>query len=71
MKNPLSRYRTWAPGLLTALAGVALVRLAAPCLVGRGQAFVTIIGYILVPVGLGLIAHQAGRGSTTVNPEET
>lgn len=58
MKTRPVTFRTWAPGLLTALLGVACVRLAAPHLDGRGQAALVIIGYLLVPTGLGIIARQ-------------
>lgn len=58
MRAAFTTFRTWTPGLLTALVGVACVRLAAPHVVGRGQAMLFITGYLLVPVGLGLIARK-------------
>lgn len=61
MKTRSSLILTWAPGLLVALVGAACVRLVAPQLTGRGQALLFIFGYLLVPAGLGLIAHQIHR----------
>jgi len=61
MKPIADTLRTWMPGLLTALIGVAGVRLLAPMLTGRLQAAVVIFGYLLVPVGLALIARQIRR----------
>jgi hypothetical protein len=61
MKPFADNLRTWMPGLLTALIGVAGVRLLAPMLTGRLQAAVVIFGYLLVPVGLALIARQIRR----------
>lgn len=68
MKPRSATFRTWAPGLLTALLGVACVRLLAPHLAGRGQAALVIFGYLLVPAGLGLIARQIHRRAAD-NPE--
>lgn len=62
-----AKLRSWLPGLLTALVGVACVRLLAPQLSGRGQAVLIVFGYLLVPAGLGLIARQIHRGAV-VNP---
>lgn len=61
MKPRVPRFHSWSPGLLTALIGVACVRLVAPHFAGRGQAVLVIIGYLLVPAGLGLIARQIHR----------
>ncbi len=61
MKTTSLGFRAWLPGLLTALVGVACVRLAAPQLSGRSQAAVIVFGYLLVPAGLGLIARQIHR----------
>ena len=61
MTLPFSRYRTWWPGLLTALAGVAGVRVAALLPPSRVLAALSIVGYLLVPVGLALVARQIRR----------
>jgi predicted Na+-dependent transporter len=58
MKYFPDNFRNWLPGILTALIGVTCVRLLAPQLSGRGQAALVILGYLLVPVGLGLVARR-------------
>lgn len=58
------RYRSWSPGLLVALAGVACVRLVAPHLApGRLQSALVIAGYLAVPVGLALVARCIHRAA--------
>lgn len=61
MKPFLAPFRPWAPGLLTALVGVACVRVVAPLLAGRSHALLIVFGYLLVPTGLGLIARRIHR----------
>lgn len=55
------RFHIWFPGLALALIGVVGVRLVAPMLTGRAQAIVSVIAYLLVPLGLGLIARRIHR----------
>lgn len=69
MKPPFARFRSWWPGLLTALAGVACVRLIAPLLPGRGASALIIAGYLLVPVGLALIARRIHRAAVAGTEE--
>ncbi len=63
MTIPFQRYRSWLPGLITALMGVACVRLLAPLAPSRAAAGLLACGYLLVPVGLAVIARQVARGA--------
>jgi sulfite exporter TauE/SafE len=51
----------WIGGTLTALLGVALVRLLAPALTGLESTLAVIAGYLLVIVGITVIAQAIGR----------
>ncbi|MFZ5494385.1 MAG: hypothetical protein ACOZE5_03490 [Verrucomicrobiota bacterium] len=63
MKPACARFRSWWPGLLTALAGVACVRLAAPRLSGRAASVFVIAGHLLVPAGLAFLARRIHRAA--------
>jgi hypothetical protein len=51
----------WIGGTLTALFGVALVRLLAPALVGSASSFTAVVGHLLVIVGITVIARATIR----------
>lgn len=51
----------WIGGTLTALVGVALVRLLAPALVGFASSFTAVVGYLIVIVGITVIARATIR----------
>lgn len=61
MSSLREHLRVWLPGLVLCLAGVAGVRLLAPLLHGRMQAMASVVAYLLVPIGLALIARQIHR----------
>ena len=63
MKIPFYRFRAWLPGLITALAGVACVRLLAPLAPPAGAVVLSVAGYLCVPLGLALVARQIHRGA--------
>lgn len=50
----------WIGGTLTALIGVALVRLLSPELAGAGGSVAAAAGYALVVVGITIIARATG-----------
>lgn len=52
---------TWLPGPALAIAGAAAVRWLAPCLTGRLQATVLLVGYLVIPLGLYWFAARLGR----------
>lgn len=52
---------TWLPGPALALAGVVMVRWIAPCFVGRTQAILIVVGYLVVPLGLFWFASRLGH----------
>jgi len=56
----------WIGGTLTALLGVALVRLLAPTLAGAANSLSTVIGYLLVMAGIMVIARATGRKGSQV-----
>jgi hypothetical protein len=49
----------WIGGTLTALLGVALVRLLAPALAGFANSLAAVVGYLLVIVGVTVVASAA------------
>jgi sulfite exporter TauE/SafE len=51
----------WIGGTLTALLGVGLVRLLAPALAGFAGSLATIAGYLLVIIGITIIARATRR----------
>ena len=55
----MERKAHWIGGTLTALAGVGLVRLLAPALAGPAHSFAVAVGYLLVIVGLTIVARAA------------
>ena len=60
----MERKTQWIGGTLTALAGVVLVRLLAPALAGFAGTLAVAVGYLLVIVGLTIVARAAKpRGS--------
>lgn len=52
---------TWLPGPALALAGVVGVRWLAPCFTGRTQAIISVVGYLIVPIGLFWFASRLGK----------
>lgn len=61
MKSTVHSLKTWLPGPALALAGVVAVRWLAPCFTGRTQAVITVIGYVMVPIGLFWFASRLGQ----------
>ena len=60
----MERKAHWIGGTLTALIGVVLVRLLAPALAGFANSLAAAVGYLLVIVGITLVARAAKpRGS--------
>ena len=60
----MERKAQWIGGTLTALVGVVLVRLLAPALAGFAGSLAVAVGYLLVIVGLTIVARAAKpRGS--------
>jgi TctA family transporter len=60
----MERKAQWIGGTLTALVGVVLVRLLAPVLAGFAGSFADVVGYLLVIVGIMIVARAARpRGS--------
>jgi sulfite exporter TauE/SafE len=57
----MERKAQWIGGTLTALAGVVLVRLLAPALAGFAGTLAVVVGYLLVIVGLTIVARAAKR----------
>jgi sulfite exporter TauE/SafE len=55
----MERKAQWIGGTLTALAGVVLVRLLAPALAGFAGMLAVVVGYLLVIVGLTIVARAA------------
>ncbi len=51
----------WIGGTLTALLGVGLVRLLAPALAGVASSLVVVAGYLLVIVGIAIVALATRR----------
>ena len=51
----------WIGGTLTALLGVGLVRLLAPALAGVASSLVVVAGYLLVIVGITIVALATRR----------
>lgn len=49
----------WIGGTLIALVGVALVRLLAPALAGFAGSLAAVVGYLLVIVGITVVARAA------------
>lgn len=61
----------WIGGTLIALLGVALVRLLAPALVGTVSSVALIVGYLLVIVGITVLAGATRRrGVAAFSPIE-
>ena len=52
---------TWLPGPALALVGVVGVRWLAPCFMGRTQAIIIVVGYLIVPLGLFWFASRLGK----------
>jgi hypothetical protein len=52
---------SWIGGTLIGLAGVALVRLLAPALAGAAHTVVSVTGYLLVIVGIVILAGATRR----------
>lgn len=62
----MERKAHWIGGTLTALIGVALVRLLAPALAGFAGSLANVVGYLLVIVGITIVARAARpQGSET------
>jgi len=60
----MERKAHWIGGTLTALVGVGLVRLLAPALASPAHSFAVAVGYLLVIVGITVVALAARpRGS--------
>jgi sulfite exporter TauE/SafE len=63
----------WIGGTLTALLGVAVIRLLSPDLAGVSRSIVLVAGYALVAVGLAIIAaatrRKASEAFITINKE--
>jgi hypothetical protein len=55
----MERKAQWIGGTLTALVGVALVRLLAPVLAGFAGSLALAVGYLLVIVGITFVARAA------------
>jgi hypothetical protein len=55
----MERKAHWIGGALTALVGVALVRLLAPALAGFAGSLAGVVGYLLVIVGITIVACAA------------
>ena len=55
----MKRKAHWIGGTLTALIGVVLVRLLAPALAGFANSLVAVVGYLLVIVGITVVARAA------------
>lgn len=51
----------WIGGTLTALLGIGLVRLLAPALAGVASTLVIVTGYLLVIVGITILALATKR----------
>lgn len=51
----------WIGGTIIALFGVGLVRLLAPALAGSANSLTAAAGYLLVIVGIAIVARAAGR----------
>ena len=60
----MERKGYWIGGTLTALLGVALVRLLAPALPGGAHTFANVAGYLLVIIGITLVALATRRPSS-------
>jgi uncharacterized membrane protein HdeD (DUF308 family) len=56
----------WIGGTVTGLLGVGLVRLLAPVLAGTANSLSTVIGYLLVIVGITVIARATRRKGSEV-----
>ncbi len=54
----------WIGGTLTALLGVGLVRLLAPALAGFAGSLATVAGYLLVIVGITIVALATRRSGS-------
>lgn len=62
----MDRKAHWIGGTLTALIGVVLVRLLAPTLAGFAGSLAEVAGYLLVIVGITIVAVAAKpRGAET------
>lgn len=57
----IERKAYWIGGTLTALLGVVLVRLLSPALAGIAGSLADIIGYLLVIVGITVVALATRR----------
>ena len=55
----MERKAHWIGGTVTALVGVGLVRLLAPALAGFAGSLVVVVGYLLVVVGITVVARAA------------
>jgi len=55
----MERKAQWIGGTLTALVGVMLVRLLAPALAGLAGSLTLAVGYLLVIVGITIVARAA------------
>jgi len=51
----------WIGGTLTALLGVGLVRLLGPALTGFAGSLANVVGYLLVIVGITIVARATRR----------
>ncbi len=56
----------WIGGTLTALLGIGLVRLLAPALAGIASSLVIVAGYLLVIIGITIIARATRRTGSEV-----
>ena len=56
----------WIGGTLTALLGIGLVRLLAPALAGVASSLVIVAGYLLVIIGITIIARATRRKGSEV-----
>ncbi len=62
----MERKAQWIGGTLTALVGVVLVRLLAPALAGFAGSLAVAVGYLLVIVGIMVVARATRpQGSET------
>lgn len=56
----------WIGGTLTALLGIGLVRLLAPALAGVANSLTIVAGYLLVIVGITIVALATRRTGSEV-----
>jgi uncharacterized membrane protein len=57
----MQRKGYWIGGTVTALLGVALVRLLSPAIAGPVSALASVVGYLLVIIGITVLALATRR----------